>query len=86
MLERDKDTPPPHSPSHSEGIYICVYVYTHYLLIFSPRIKKNGGGGGSAISLCLVHFIEGILSFDVCTWKEGVLQDRRGVLHPPSPI
>ena len=45
-----------------------------------PQDKKKEGGIWAA--LCIVHFIEGILSFDVYTWKEGVLQERRGVLHP----
>ena len=47
--------------------------------MFPPGLKRRGGGGGggggggnwTAIGLCIIHFIEGILSFDVYTWKGG---------------
>ena len=54
----------------------------------STRIKKKGGRGGfgqllSCWSVHCTHFIEGLLSFDVYTWKEGGCSGQE-VLHPPS--
>ena len=40
---------------------------------FHPGLERRGerGFGQLAIGLCIIHFIEGILYFDVYTWKEG---------------
>ena len=83
MLERDKDTPPLHSPSHSEGTYVC-NVYTHYLLIF-PRIKKRGGGF-NCISLCFVHFIEGYCLLMCAPGKKGCSRIEGGCCTPLPPF
>ena len=53
--------------------------------VFIPGLKGGIWTACYAIGLCIVHFVGGILSFDVYTWKEGGApgKKRGAALHFP---